>query len=408
MGPGARWVHRRVETVSWIDERIWRRKVSIDFTIPNAFPRVRRRGGRDLFYMPVASLQKWPPLLGLDLDSHEVATHLLTSNTNRMVDEALLTAFGQLIAGRGFAACIREQAHRLTAETDLDAAAAAYAHIEAAVPASMDRDLRRQFLALASTMIRASMLWFPVLGHHHERNVVKFSYDEEIQVAPRQHNRLHRLAAGLAWTPALNFIELDHIGNHASYHVDVSAPEGLVVGADPRLFLIRDSATEDDEDDDTLADMQSIGQRLHAYVKASRPAKAFLAVPVATKRQGFLSGAWIASAGITLMLFFFWRWTNQVAEASAASVAILVLVPLLLGFIAVRPVVHPVTVRHIARVRDLLMLSGGLSVFAAIGLLRFAKESEWVDAHELFGWILIGEILILVLVSVSWLRSRQA
>src|SRR4051794_19784258 len=85
MRQGEDWVHRRVESITWVDERVWRRHVSIDFTIPEGLPASRRRGDRDLYYVPVASLQKWPPLLNLDLHSAEGQAHLLTSNGNAVI-----------------------------------------------------------------------------------------------------------------------------------------------------------------------------------------------------------------------------------------------------------------------------------------------------------------------------------
>jgi hypothetical protein len=406
MEPSARWVHRRVEAVSWIDERIWRRRVSIDFTIPAGLPVVRRRGGRNLYYVPVASLQKWPPLLGLDLQARGLSTHLLTSVGNGIIDDALLYALVRRTIGTLFASGVRGEILALATETDPDRAGEAYEALETAMPQWVDHRQRRRLLAIASTLVRANLLWFPILGHRGERHVVKFSYDEEIQVRPP--SILQRLANGLAWSPQTTWVELDHLGDQRSCHVDVRAPEGLVAARDPRLFFVTEAEAPKPPDAGAiLLNMQPVGQRLHAYVRAAEPGQAFLSVPVAAARHGFLSAALMSSAGVTAMLFFFWHWVAQMAEDLAASVAILVVVPILLGYVAVRPVAHPVAVRQVARVRDLLTISGGLSVFAAVALVHYAKLDQLGCARTLFRDLFYGELAILVLIAISWWRSGE-
>jgi hypothetical protein len=395
----AKWVHRRIESVSWIDEKIWRRRVSVDFTIPHGMPGVRRRGGRNLFYMPVASLQKWPPLLGLDLEAGGLSTHLLTSAGNGLIDHAVMRRLAARAMGVLLLHRVEEPIRTLATSSDIAEGSAAFDALRKAMPGHVDPLASRRLLALAATMIRANILWFPVLGHPGERHVVKFSYDEVAQVK-------RRLAVGLAWSPQTYWVELDHLGDSGSYHVDVAAPEGLQVGRDPRLFFVVQGDAPASTSDATLLDMQPVGQRLHAYVNATRPGKALLNVPVAAPRNGFISGAWIATFGIMLMLFAFWHWAEEMAKDTQSSVAILVLVPVLLGYIAVRPVVHPVAVAQVARVRDLLMISGALSLAAAVGLVRYAQLGQYDCVRILCRDLFFAELLIVVLISISWLRSR--
>lgn len=404
MDPASRWVHRRVEAVSWIDARVWRRRVSIDFTIPHGLPAVPRRGGRDLFYVPVASLQKWPPLLGLDLQARGLSTHLLTSPANGVIDEALLYAIARRTMGTLFAPRVRDAIATLAKGTDLDLLTNAYDEVAGAIHTGVDVARRNRLLALADTMVRANPLWFPVLGHHGERHVVKFSYDEEIQV--RTRGIFRRTAIGLAWVPQRTWVELDHLGDSRSCHIDVIAPEGLAVASDPELYFVSDVGSgASDDPNSTLLDIQTAGQRLHAYVKAAQPGEALLDVSVTARRHGFVSGAWVAAAGVTLMLGLFWRWASSMTHDTAASVAILVVVPVLLGYIAVRPVIHPVAVAQVARVRDLLMISGALSVFAAIGLVHFAALNMPGCVRVLCRDLFFAELLIVALISMCWVRS---
>jgi hypothetical protein len=107
-------------------------------------------------------------------------------------------------------------------------------------------------------------------------------------------------------------------------------------------------------------------------------------------------------------MFLFWRWGLELAKDTQSAVAILVLVPVLLGYIAVRPVVHPVAIAQVSHVRNLLLTSGGLSIFAALAIVHDGKLGKPHDARNLCGWLLVAEAAILTLLTVSWYRAEGA
>lgn len=61
------WIHRRVEQITFPmpTDRVYRRKMSIDFTIPPVTP--IKEDGHSRYYVPLSLLSRWPPLLRIDL-----------------------------------------------------------------------------------------------------------------------------------------------------------------------------------------------------------------------------------------------------------------------------------------------------------------------------------------------------
>jgi hypothetical protein len=403
MRQGEDWVHRRVESITWVDERVWRRHVSIDFTIPEGLPASRRRGDRDLYYVPVASLQKWPPLLNLDLHSAEGQAHLLTSNGNAVIDAAMLYGLARHAMGVVPARAQRATVESLARETNPALAAQAYDKLMAAVPSAADPGRRRRLASVAGTMINASFLWFPVLANVGERHVVKFSYDE---IHEEQSSLRRGIALGLAWSPRREWIEIEHMGDSRSNHIELQAPDGLVFDSDSRLLYVTEATESPPEGGSMALNTQTIGQRLHAYMRTAKPGSGFLYVGLKPPRSGFITSAWGATAAITFLMFLFWRWGLELAKDTQSAVAILILVPVLLGYIAVRPVVHPVAIAHVAHVRNLLLLSGGLSIFAALAIVHDGKLQKPEDARGLCGQLLLAEAAILALLTVSWYRAE--
>src|SRR4051794_4689675 len=75
------WIHRRVETITFPfpDQPIYRRHISIDFSVPGGLKPVRDHppvaaGTTPVaarYYVPLSLVRKWPPLPRLDLRDPE-------------------------------------------------------------------------------------------------------------------------------------------------------------------------------------------------------------------------------------------------------------------------------------------------------------------------------------------------
>src|SRR4051794_436160 len=88
------WIHRRVESISFTERLTVQRRISVDFTIKEQFsPFIAGRDSEhpSLYFLPIALLRKWPPLMQLDLRTAEGdPIPLLTTGKNREIDAAVL------------------------------------------------------------------------------------------------------------------------------------------------------------------------------------------------------------------------------------------------------------------------------------------------------------------------------
>lgn len=86
-----------------------------------------------------------------------------------------------------------------------------------------------------------------------------------------------------------------------------------------------------------------------------------------------------------------------------AAVAVLILVPALIGYVVIRPADHPSLRSRILGVQLLSLASSVIPLCMAILLLRFANEPDCLQIAWL--WSAVFAWLIAVLLSVSLLRA---
>ena len=90
------WVHRRIERVSFLDDRAIRRQVSLDFELPDHAP-ASDLGESDHYLVPLALLRK-TPLVGFDLrDESGASVPVLTRHQNGDVAWSVLVAYAEAI-----------------------------------------------------------------------------------------------------------------------------------------------------------------------------------------------------------------------------------------------------------------------------------------------------------------------
>ena len=96
------WIHRRVEKISFPspEEPIYRRHVSVDFTIPEKLIPVQPTAAPGRYYVPLSLVLKWPPLLRLDLrDALGNPVPFLTGEQNAVLDRSVLVALAENAVG---------------------------------------------------------------------------------------------------------------------------------------------------------------------------------------------------------------------------------------------------------------------------------------------------------------------
>jgi hypothetical protein len=189
------WIHRRVESITFPfpSRPVYRRHVSVDFTIPAGLSPVvdEEQDGENAqpsrFYVPVSLVRRWPPLPRLDLrngEGHPIP--FLTGRQNTVLDSVALRAVALNITGGNVSNELlsrigevvslesqeeREEAFRgiSTPPNEADQTTAANAH------RSLCSD--PVFCALSQALIKHTLLWLRAEGNREDREIVKFSYD---------------------------------------------------------------------------------------------------------------------------------------------------------------------------------------------------------------------------------------
>lgn len=252
------WIHRRVESITFPfpSRPVYRRHVSVDFTIPSGLVPVAPPGNgtkkdqaRRHYYVPLSLIRRWPPLPTLNLrDPAGLPNPFLTAAQNAWLDSATMIGAARLINSSVSDELIREIAQIAAGDTQEDRERGLQRVIEE-IPASTSRlpgDIAHRaigthpiFRAHAQALVTHTLLWLRVEGCPEERTIVKFSY--EIPLESRLDNWSKR-SFGLE--PFLFEFTVPYLGATSSYHCNVVAPPPLeVVRAE--MGFSRENPSED-------------------------------------------------------------------------------------------------------------------------------------------------------------------
>jgi hypothetical protein len=423
------WIHRRVEVITFPakNDPIVRRRVSIDFTIPQGLapagpqPEDQRpaAGGqppkaapRPYFYVPLSVLRKWPPVLQLDLrDEEDKAVPLLTRAQNGIADAALLRALALEVGG---VEKLPAQLDELLEAIALRPGAAARAAVTELIPPDPAGDdvlraaLRNDpaFLELAGGLVDNTLLWLRIAGRHGDRKIVKFAYDVAREIDLRTF-----APAAFGLEPLETRVDTPHIGTSGSYHLAVVSPPPLdITNSEITLsrratplhipagdVVARCSAVDSREHDGPLEpttpddgrpphDLRlytdALGRQARFYVAGDREGCfGELKIWIAVQRSGFLRGAAIATTLIAALLLAF---ALGLALGSAGKrperlTPVLLLVPALLAYLVVRPDDHAVAREFLSGTRAVL-LGTGLAPIVCATSLAVGAGAWWVHA----------------------------
>lgn len=399
------WIHRRVESLTFPlpEEPVYRRHVSIDFSVPYGLTPadVGSDSRPPRFYVPLSVVQKWPPLHRLDLRSESgTPIPFLTAKQNKLLDASALVELAVILAGEAGKQLKVHEKQRI-ANIPLSArneAEAAYRDVCAPAsekaPGTVSPALEvlrgsRKFVGLAQTMCSNTILWLRTEGQTDDRNIVKFSYD-------------------VAWDSKLGFFDpasfglapfvfefaTPHAGSSGSYHLNMGAPAPLRA-VDSELILA-EGASDDLNvaiDPSTVrhvvtpghpVPLQADGFEAFTEVRA-RHAKFYLSgeraglagrvyVQVRLDVEGLLRGAAFAAAFVAATLIAFGIMAGTVEQNREAAVAILLVAPAVLSYLFVRPSEHVLVGGFLAGIRRLIVLAGVWPVAAAVLTLLLSGE----------------------------------
>ncbi len=406
--PGSDWVHRRVQRVSYRDSRLLVNRLSVDFTVPDA-------GG----YVPVSVLPKWPPVYRLDFERADGSPiPLLTSVENGLADEGLMLA----LAAKASPSSLEDEEFRKALKS---LCCGPETHLEASFDTFRDRLVDdaadpkvERLLDLAAALTDATLLWYPVEPSEvGRRTVCKLEYLIRNFESERM---LRRVARSLSWRFPADYIPLWHIGADANFHVDIEAPSVLVIRSlQTRYFWFGnpspDSGGEPDADTkqaeavelrpEEYSDIE--GGLAHIYVSGRRPLGADLITTFAPS-PGVVASMFGAALLIAVLVTGFYHWRGAIGQVHNvdAAVAVLILIPALIGYIVNRPSDPPHARRFLLGVQMLSLAASAVPLLMAVLLLRYAGDGDCLQRAWLgpliASWVIAGCLLF------SWTRAARS
>jgi hypothetical protein len=426
------WIHRRVERVTFPipEQRVTRRRVSIDLHIPHVPaidnpdepPTAETEG---TFYLPVSFLEKWPPVLQLDLRDHrDAAVPLLTRVQNAVVDAAVLETLAVAVLDvQDLPDDIPPMIRQLTEAVDAQQVGGQTASAALGSLLRIDGRGGSAFEPFARALANNTLLWLRLPGKVGDRQIVKFSYDTPSKFTTLRERWRHSfgLAAGIARDPA------PHLGSSGSYHLAYCTPPGLRV-VDVEVVLhrplppLREHAPRREKIEVVSSCAAGQGVRRHqnrtlyaaaiegdgrVYVSGDRSGligTVWLAILGDT--QGFLRGAAVGALATFLLLaaFAIAAFEGMVTTTLEASVAVLLIAPVIIQYLLFRPSEHVLVGGLFHGLRWGLIAVGGLPV-ASAGILVLNGEGPpgW-----LVPWVLTGAALGAGVVLATFASAWQA
>jgi hypothetical protein len=274
---------------------------------------------------------------------------------------------------------------------------------------------RERTLEVAAMLPDATLLWWPVsMCKPGERTVCKVDYLIRSVDTKKRHIRLLR---SLSWYQPTEYIPLWHIGADANFHAEVEAPEVLQIrSVRPKFYRfqrngpgipstsqtpVSNSGPENSRPDEYV---DREGRLTHVYVAGSRPLAADLLVTFAPSRRAIAATTGAATL-IALLVTGFYTYRSEMATNShiEAAVAVLILVPALIGYVVVRPNDPPVARSYILGTQILSLMAGAVPLVMVVLLLHYAGDNACLKTAWLCS--MIASWLIAVALAFSLARA---
>ena len=413
------WIHRRVERVRYTERETLKWHFSVDLTIKKSFrPFEEHADGSNTYFLPLALLRKWPPLMNLDLrDERDRPLPLLTSEKNRRVDAAALAG---VAAGKAASPVATKMLEGVATATSIEEAEARLNglanHVESEVLPGLTTanaaDDWRRILLLSTNFAWNSLLWARIKGYPGQRQLVKVGFERMMPPAAPLRRRLpSTFGVRGEWIR----LDLYNLGERESYHLEFIPPKGTDV-LEARLQVLdpltrrqrpkwhqlkarrhrRQQRRQRRESYSGTATKRRFGRslsslssdpsplpgkgtayslnmvtRAHFYVAESAGQRGKAHIRLGPTRREFLTGALYASVLTTALLWFSFFFAENLVEKShqAPTVTALLLLPALLSYLFTQPLPHPIARRMIAGVRIVTRTVTLLPVAAALIML---------------------------------------
>lgn len=385
------WIRRRVESVSFLDARSMRRRVSLDFEIPDESV----SPGRPPPAIPLALLEK-RPLVNFDLrDETGASLTVLTKEENGFAAWSALARIAQHEAHVVFGEKktlppeILSDLRRVAGSSGLRALDALQ-HLGGDVDPDLRTALQSSpfFMDFANSLAQAFLLLTPTDDPPGTARIAKFSYAQPLEFPPE--TRWQRFAGQVGIQAAEYGFRIPAIGESESYHFEFACPPGLAIAA-AELVVFEDSPEGHDEDaPEGVADefevdaypAQLVGSLAHVYVSGKSAefvgiARVWLTFPT----EGLLrAGLAVGALGAGIFLFFLWGDRIERIEGNAPA-ALLLAIPSLVAAFLVRPGEHGMATNLLTGLRAEVAAAGATAYVGAMvvigGIEGVALINTW-------------------------------
>lgn len=351
----ARWTHRRVEHLVFVDDQTVRRAVSVDFEVPAELTGVP---------IPLALLRK-RPLVDFDLrDEGGRALPMLTRRQNGRIASEVLLAAAEAVTGEALGDDLVADLLRVSTAAP-EEAEAVLEGLRAGARGTEGAALLGDpgFETLAFELARSFLLLVEIPPDG-VRRVLKFAYAEPFGWRTALPERMSWRAAGVE-------IDVPAVARGGSYHFEIQAPEGLEIAWAGLLAFGGGGAFEEH-----VVEEKGL-TRVHLYL-ADVPygADGVAGVWLRTPGRGFLRQAWLSGLATTLSLLLLTLLAPQLGETAGGTSAILLAAPGFLSLFAARPGEHGMLSRLLLGVRAVLLVQAAVAYLGAFVLTALPAGGE--------------------------------
>ncbi len=380
------WTHQRDEIVAFSDQNVVRRRVRIEFTLPDA-PAPMRAGEQPLLLVPVARLLKHT-LPNRDLlDEAGCVVGMLTGDQLLLLTASCLHR--TVRADPDFGGGMGE-------EEELERACRA---VVASHPAHADRALEELFSLgvsqrsaaghLASALAESFFLVAVLPAVPGRRHTLRFSYDEVVGDPPSGGCQQFLQTAALR-SRAIR-LPIYGMNDVPSFHMEIEAPPGLWITR--RELLVTGKRT-----------LRRMGPYARARFDAKPEALALGEARIDLRPQA--SAGISVAAGVSwlafaiLFGFFVVLWRGGLQSGGSAATSVLLVPPTMVWALLVHPGEHAMTKDMLRGVRLLALMASG---FALVGGGAFAMMPHRSPTMlPLFGALAVGAYFSSFALTLAW------
>jgi hypothetical protein len=353
------WIHRRVESIRFIDDRTVERRVSIDFTLPP---------WATVPWVPLALLRK-EKLRSFDLRSaNNESVPVLTRHQNGSVAFNALKAEAETAIGGAVPQDIQRELEVISTGSS-GPANAAYTRLRTGSTAA-HRSLAgsRALVAFANLLVGNFILLAAVDSPPGVRAILKFCYEETL---PEREESFMNALTWLGWRRFPIDFAAPAVADSSSYHFEIEAPQDVDISA----ASLRAEHTEFGSSTDLDGGER---KRVHLYLSDVPYGSAGkVSVLLRAQRAGFLRAA-LTTTVLTAGLLIACRIAlGSIADDFGPAVTLLLVVPALLAAYLVRPGEHALVTTLLRGVRMMVLVSGSCAV-AAAAILVAGVEGAWL------------------------------